>query len=286
MPVELDNTLLKYYTWIVLAGGLGCLIHYAIKYFANYGFRKKDYSALNQLKPWNISWPIFILFFGILLIVLSLLTSLIMEGYSWWKGEDTSESQIPIFIQGFFLPLSVLVTILIYGFQFPQSGFFAFNLRRLSFQKKCSIAIYYFLLSIPLLVFLQLILKKSFEYWDLNLPPQKIIEIIAQTQSVYALALMIFMIVILAPLTEEILFRGIIYRFLKGKIGPLFGAMISAFIFALAHTNLFSFIPLFVLGLLLTLSYEHSGNITVPILFHAFFNTNSMIFILFHTTQQ
>ena len=46
-------------------------------------------------------------------------------------------------------------------------------------------------------------------------------------------------------------------------------------LFAVVHANLLSFAPLLLVGILLARNYERSGNLLVPILFHAFFNAFS-----------
>ena len=49
---------------------------------------------------------------------------------------------------------------------------------------------------------------------------------------------------------------------------------------AAAHANLQEFLPLFVIGLLLTRAYERSGNIAVPMVFHALFNLNNIALVI------
>ena len=85
--------------------------------------------------------------------------------------------------------------------------------------------------------------------------------------------------IILAPIAEELLFRSYIYRFLKNKYSIMSATFISALLFAAMHVNLASLIPLFVLGVLFTRTYENTGNIVAPIFFHALFNASSICLI-------
>ncbi|MDR2668227.1 MAG: CPBP family intramembrane metalloprotease [Puniceicoccales bacterium] len=80
--------------------------------------------------------------------------------------------------------------------------------------------------------------------------------------------------VVLAPIGEEILFRGAIYRYLKGTMGAPKAAVASSLLFAILHGNLCALLPLFVLSLLITLAYEHDGNILPCIVMHCLFNCN------------
>lgn len=87
-------------------------------------------------------------------------------------------------------------------------------------------------------------------------------------------------IVLIAPICEEVVFRGSIFRFLHRQI-PLYGALgISAGLFALMHVNLFSFMPLVVVGAGLALAYRESGSILSSMTFHATFNSIQLLLIL------
>jgi membrane protease YdiL (CAAX protease family) len=85
----------------------------------------------------------------------------------------------------------------------------------------------------------------------------------------------------LAPLAEEILFRGILYPWLKQAGFPRLALWGSALIFAAVHMNLVTFIPLLVLALALTVLYERTGNLLAPITAHALFN--AMNFLVLYT---
>lgn len=77
--------------------------------------------------------------------------------------------------------------------------------------------------------------------------------------------------VIIAPVVEEILFRGIIYNSFKRR-NALFAAVISSFIFALFHKEIAALIPIFILGLAFALIYEKYKNLWHCILLHALHN--------------
>ncbi|MFP6900531.1 MAG: CPBP family intramembrane glutamic endopeptidase, partial [Opitutales bacterium] len=54
-----------------------------------------------------------------------------------------------------------------------------------------------------------------------------------------------FLAIVFSPLTEELFFRGILYRILKSVLNMGPAMFITSFAFALAHLNLLAFIPLF-----------------------------------------
>jgi membrane protease YdiL (CAAX protease family) len=71
---------------------------------------------------------------------------------------------------------------------------------------------------------------------------------------------------------EEIFFRGMLYPAIKQAGFPRLAIWGVSLLFALVHFNLVSFIPLFVLAILLTALYEYTDNLLAPISAHALFN--------------
>ena len=90
---------------------------------------------------------------------------------------------------------------------------------------------------------------------------------------------------ILAPMSEEILFRGFFYGVWKRYLGPVGAAIVASLLFAALHLNLTSFPSLFLLGMCLTLSYERTGSLLVPMIFHACFNSTSLVVLFLQARQ-
>lgn len=86
-------------------------------------------------------------------------------------------------------------------------------------------------------------------------------------------------IVIFTPISEELIFRVGLYRFLKSRVPAAFAAILSSIIFALLHDAPISYLPLAVLGCLLCFTYEKTGRVAAPILVHALFNANTLLLI-------
>ncbi|HTJ26899.1 MAG TPA: type II CAAX endopeptidase family protein [Candidatus Limnocylindria bacterium] len=79
-------------------------------------------------------------------------------------------------------------------------------------------------------------------------------------------------LVILAPIVEEMVFRGLLFGALSPRIGILAAALISALIFGLVHGDAVLFPTLAALGLINALTYAATGNLVVPISLHALNN--------------
>jgi len=85
----------------------------------------------------------------------------------------------------------------------------------------------------------------------------------------------------LAPPAEEMLFRGLMYPFLKRAGFPHLALWLTTLLFAAVHWNLVSFMPLVLLALVLTWLYERTGNLLAPIAAHSLFNALNFVALQF-----
>ena len=94
--------------------------------------------------------------------------------------------------------------------------------------------------------------------------------------------------ILLAPVAEEILFRGILYPAIKQAGYPRLALWGAALLFAAVHANLVTFVPLTVLALVLTALYERTNNLLAPIVAHALFNALNFVtlFLIQDLTQK
>lgn len=87
-------------------------------------------------------------------------------------------------------------------------------------------------------------------------------------------------VAVLAPLGEEILFRGYLMRILWGRYGAMGALLVTSSVFAVAHFNPASFLALFVLGLAFGLLRILSGSIVPALVAHGFQNGVTALFVL------
>jgi hypothetical protein len=74
--------------------------------------------------------------------------------------------------------------------------------------------------------------------------------------------------VLVAPLVEEIFFRGFLFQGFRQRYGWIPALALSSVIFAAAHLDPVSFIPTFVLGAVMAYVYHRSNSIWPGILLH------------------
>ena len=90
----------------------------------------------------------------------------------------------------------------------------------------------------------------------------------------------VWLLVIVAPITEELLFRGIILQGLLCRYRSTTAVVITAILFTLLHVNPWQFCSALALGLVLGWFYLRSGSLAICILGHAIYNSMVVIFPL------
>ena len=94
--------------------------------------------------------------------------------------------------------------------------------------------------------------------------------------------LVILSTVIVAPLTEELMFRGVILGIAKNWTGSKHWAVwISAILFAAIHFHVAGFLPRMLLGALMGYFVLYSGSIWTAVLMHLSFNAFSLGLTIF-----
>lgn len=110
--------------------------------------------------------------------------------------------------------------------------------------------------------------------------PQDVVQILGDYTHPLQLIYFGIVAIIIAPIIEEVLFRGILYPAIRSYGFPNLALWGTSILFALTHQNLMSFIPLTVLAVLLIKLYERSGNLLTPIMAHAVFNASNFVLLL------
>jgi membrane protease YdiL (CAAX protease family) len=96
-------------------------------------------------------------------------------------------------------------------------------------------------------------------------------------------------IVIIAPIAEELFFRGFMYASLRGRLNVFWAALISGGLFAAVHpiygTTAWNLVPvLAIAGIVLCLLYEKTGSLWPAIAFHCWLNIGILVLIVGDTT--
>jgi len=210
---------------------------------------------------------------------------------SWSKKELIKILSIIIFSLGvFFLILKLLNLDIIYLAIFFDVGFFLITLSVFLYffrKKKYSlfpsgISFKWFFISFLLGLFVVIIGGGLSEFLSgfLNIEKSSINEELLSDN--LWLNILQFKIVasLLVPITEELIFRGLIFKFIRQHKGFIFSAIISSLIFSVLHFNL-EMIPFtLVLGIAAAFAFEKTNSLVYPIFIHMLVNNlaSSMLF--------
>lgn len=137
-----------------------------------------------------------------------------------------------------------------------------------------------FALALPTITGASLAWQFLLKLLGIDAQPQDLIGLFAAAKSLPLLALMTAVATVLAPVTEELVFRAGFFRYCRGRMPRWAALTLPSVLFAGLHANLASFVPLALLGMVFSLAYERTGRIAVPIIAHALFNLNTIILIL------
>ena len=99
-----------------------------------------------------------------------------------------------------------------------------------------------------------------------------LLDLVLRSRDPAALACFALTAIVLAPLFEETLFRGVLLPVAARELGAAGGVVLSAAVFAVAHLSLGELPPLFMLGLGLGWLRWSSGRLSSCVLMHALWN--------------
>jgi hypothetical protein len=99
-----------------------------------------------------------------------------------------------------------------------------------------------------------------------------LLEIVLNNKNYFSFIILFATTTLLAPFFEEIIFRGILLPTLSRDFGMIWGIVVSAFIFALAHLSIGEMPPLFVLGIGLGITRIVSGSLLSSVIMHSLWN--------------
>ena len=140
-----------------------------------------------------------------------------------------------------------------------------------------------FLAALPLLLLTAPLWDFALRKAGLPTTRQDLIRILTEIDSPVLLAAMVVLAVVIAPLTEELVFRGGVFRYLRTRWPRWAALLVPSAFFAALHVNwstlegLSSALPLVVLAVIFSLAYERTGQLGTAVVAHACFNLNTLL---------
>ena len=139
-----------------------------------------------------------------------------------------------------------------------------------------------YLITIILLLFVGLLNQYLLtNFFDIEIKPQDILERFKELENPFEISIFVIGSAAIAPIYEELLFRGIIFPTLIQKTNFTIALLLSSLLFAVLHFHLSALLPLFVLSIILSITYLYTSTIWASISLHALFNLISIIAVKF-----
>lgn len=109
---------------------------------------------------------------------------------------------------------------------------------------------------------------------------QEVAEVLAGDGPLLSRIYMFFIAIALAPVAEELFFRGLLLPTMARKFGLSRAILVTSVLFAAVHPHLPALVPLFVVSVFLCVAYAYTNSIVVPIVMHVLFNGVNILLLL------
>jgi membrane protease YdiL (CAAX protease family) len=151
------------------------------------------------------------------------------------------------------------------------------------FMRAIPISLLGILIAMPIVMWIGVLTVKIFDILKFEHPQKHdFLQILDETPNPVIKYLIIFTAIVLAPLFEEMFFRGHLQTLLRYSTRrPWLAVALTSAAFALVHP-FWTVAPIFVLSLCLGYAYERTGNLYVPIFIHSLFNAISVLISIYN----
>ena len=229
-------------------------------------------------KPWRIEAVIQLVagVFACLCVGVTAIGLLRQAGVTAFKSSDSFASVLlaTLSFQG-------AAWILIYVFlkQNEVNWRVAFGFRNANLNKSLLLSAGVLVLALPVILGLEhfsaLVLGKM--GWPAE--DQRAVDLIVNAKSWWLRGYLAFFAIVLAPVAEEFIFRGVLFPFIRQLGWPKLAWFGVSFLFASIHANAPALVPLFVLALVFTWLYKKTDCLLAPIAAHSLFNTVNLVIL-------
>jgi len=158
-----------------------------------------------------------------------------------------------------------------------ESAISIFQLQPSRLPRAAGAGILWLVITYPLIMAAQLVVQRVFGTAD---DSQLIVKYFLEHPDLKHRAAVVFLAVIVAPVAEEVLFRGYIYGVIRRYGGRVPALLTSSLLFAAIHVHLPSLLGLGILAVILCLLYERTGSLWAPITMHAAFNASTIVLLI------
>lgn len=142
-----------------------------------------------------------------------------------------------------------------------------------------------FLIALPIVTVVSIAWQALLEWLHVPAEPQDLLRMFSQATEPAIIAVMVILATVIAPMTEELLFRATIFRYLRTRSPRWLAFLLSGIVFAALHLSVASFLPLVVLAIVFSFAFERTGKIGTTMIAHGLFNLHTIVLLLLGVTS-
>ena len=234
-------------------------------------FDKSD-RRLNQ-QMGEVPWGVKHIIAGILFVMVCLLSAAaatLAAGELYLEQEDALATWISVHL----MAISIAATVWYLGLRHSRFPMTLLQLSRVQLPRKRTVLFMLGVLATSLIA--TSIYSEIVEWLEADMLSSPVVDSSILFDGV-AVILTFQALAFITPLSEEIFFRGFIFRGLVPKVGPYGAMVVSGAIFTGFHLSLGALIPIFITGFLLAWLYWRTGSLWASIGAHAGQNALALI---------
>jgi len=222
-------------------------------------------------RPWHLEDCIFL---GAVVILCYLVLLVLARTGITSSWENPGEvSMVSLVLQTALMPLCGLVAVIFLAARNGTTIRRAFGIGIHRPRVSLRLAMYAYLAAIPPVIAAGVVYMRILTLIGSPLTPQPVVDLLADTDApLTAMTYLAGTAVIIAPIFEEIIFRGIALPILLRRFPPLVAICLVSLLFAALHFHTPSFAALFTISSAFSIAYIWTGSLTVSIYMHAIFN--------------
>jgi membrane protease YdiL (CAAX protease family) len=236
-------------------------------------------------KPWKperVAWLL------IAFMAANILGVMVVQGYSSALSKEEVKQPVNVLVmlagtlmyQGVTL---VLVGVFLRWHDMTWSEAFGFTTQRLA--RTLVLAVLATAIVLPITMALGWVSRMVLEGMGRQVELQESVKSLQTTQTFAQQLYFGFVTIIVAPIMEEMLFRGVLYPSIKQAGYPKVALWSTSLLFAFSHGNAMAFVPLLFMAVILIFLYETTENLLAPILTHSLFNAANFALLLRQMSQ-
>jgi len=155
----------------------------------------------------------------------------------------------------------------------------AFGLEARGLARQVGRGVWFYLAAMPFFWFYSTLYQLGLKWLGVHTSLQEVAVAITTVESLGVRLYLLALAVAIAPVFEELFFRGILLPALARRVGAGGAVILTSLVFAAFHVHLPSFLPLFLIAVAFALAYLYTGSLLVPMVMHGVFNAVNLILL-------